>query len=196
MRSLGQFIKDTFIGGLLVVLPFGILAIIVIETAKLLLPVVEPVVDELPKGILLPKASLAALLVLLFFCFILGLLARTRAGQGIGNFFERAFLHRVPGYGQLRSFTRRIGDLEEGETFAPALAEVEDALVPAFVVEGLADGYYTVFVPSAPTPGVGTIYLMAEDRVHLVDIPFLEAVRCISSWGVGSQKLLRAVRKP
>ena len=69
-------------------------------------------------------------------------------------------------------------------------------LVPAFVVEKHADGRYTVFVPSAPTPAVGAIYIIPKERVHFVDAPFLTAVKCVSSWGAGSAELLKAMRAP
>jgi uncharacterized membrane protein len=94
----------------------------------------------------------------------------------------------------VRSLTRRIGNVEESEKFAPALVQLEGTLVPAFVVEEHVDGRYTVFVPSAPTPAVGAIYIMTKERVHLVDVPFLKAVKCVSRWGVGSAELLQAMR--
>jgi len=34
----------------------------------------------------------------------------------------------------------------------PALVEIEEALVPAFIIEELEDQRVTVFVPSVPTP--------------------------------------------
>jgi len=43
---------------------------------------------------------------------------------------------------------------------APALAEIEEALVPALIVEKLEDGSYTVLVPSVPTPMDGAIYIL------------------------------------
>jgi hypothetical protein len=85
-------------------------------------------------------------------------------------------------------------NVEESEKFAPALVEIEDALVPAFVVEEHTDGRYTVFVPSAPTPAVGVVYIIARARVHIVDAPFMKTVKCISSWGVGSKDLVLAIR--
>jgi hypothetical protein len=45
-------------------------------------------------------------------------------------------------------------------SFAPALAEIEEALVPALIVEKLEDGSYTVLVPSVPTPMAGAIYIL------------------------------------
>ena len=77
----------------------------------------------------------------------------------------------------------------------PVLAEIEDALVPAFIVEELDDGRFTVFVPSIPTPLAGAVYILSRERVHLVDIPFSEAIKSISRWGSGSKNLVAAMRK-
>jgi uncharacterized membrane protein len=194
MRPLTEFIKSTLIGGLLVILPLGLVAMIVMKIVGMLKPVVAPIDASLPRGIHFPNVIASALLLLA--CFVTGLLAQTRRGQDSLSFFERTILNRIPGYSILRSFTRRIGNVEESEQFAPAFAEIEHALVPAFVVEKHADGRYTVFVPSAPTPGVGDIYILTKDRVHLVDAPFLKAVKCISRFGAGSGELLQAMRAP
>jgi uncharacterized membrane protein len=78
--------------------------------------------------------------------------------------------------------------------FAAALVELEDALVPAFIVEEHPDGRYTVFVPSVPTPAAGTVYILTPERVHLVDMPFTKAVGVISKWGAGSRDMLAAMR--
>jgi uncharacterized membrane protein len=194
MKPISEFIKSTLIGGLLVILPFGLVAILVMKIVEMLKPVATQIIEWLPSGLHFPTVIASVLLFLA--CFVPGLLAQTRTGQSAGNFFERAILNRIPGYSILRSFTRRIGNVEESEKFAPALAEIEHALVPAFVVEEHADGRYTVFVPSVPTPGVGAIYIMAKDRVHLVDVPFLKTVKCVSKFGVGSAELLQAMRAP
>ena len=71
----------------------------------------------------------------------------------------------------------------------PALAEIEEALVPAFVIEELDDGRYTVFFPSVPTPLAGAVYILERGRVHLLDIPFTQAIKAISRWGQGSKEL-------
>ena len=189
-----DFIKSTLIGGMLVILPFGLVAMVVLKIVGMLAPLAAPIVDRLPHALRHPIVIGSVLLLLL--CFVVGLLARTRAGRGAGTSFERAILNRIPGYEIVRSLTRRMGNVEETEKFAPALAEFEDALVPAFVVEKHTDGRYTVFVPSAPTPAVGAIYIIANERVHLVDLPFLKAVKCVSSWGAGSAELVKAIRAP
>jgi hypothetical protein len=75
----------------------------------------------------------------------------------------------------------------------PALVEIEDALVPALIVEKLEDGWYTILVPSAPTPMAGSIYILPPDRVHPVDIPFTTAIGVFSKWGTGAGEFVRAM---
>ena len=86
------------------------------------------------------------------------------------------------------------GDYPTTNAWKPALAEIEEALVPAFIIEEFADGRFTVFVPSAPTPVSGSIYILTPERVHPLDIPFTHAVKALSRWGSGSQELVLALR--
>jgi len=74
------------------------------------------------------------------------------------------------------------------------LAEIEEALVPAFIVEELDDGRLTVFDPSVPTALAGGVYILSPNRVHALNIPFTQAVKVISRWGSGSKDLVAAMR--
>ena len=92
-------------------------------------------------------------------------------------------MERLPGYTLMRSLSRQLTGQEEGVSFSPALVEIEEALVPAFLVEEHEDGSYTVFVPASPTPTIGLLISCREAWVHPVDIPFAKAVKCVSQWG-------------
>jgi uncharacterized membrane protein len=171
------FVKTTLIGGLLVILPIGLALLLLLKALSTALAVVGPIAAQLLVGTRF--ATPMALLLILAGCFVVGLLVRTVVGQRATRALEQRVLERVPGYTLLRSLTRRVAGEEEGQTFAVALAVIEDALVPAFIVEEHEDGRYTVFVPSVPTPAVGAVYILPRERVHLVDVPFTRAVRCI-----------------
>jgi uncharacterized membrane protein len=192
MKPPFEFVKSTLLSGVLVILPFGLAAIILLKIAEVIRPLSAPILPLIPDSLRFP--ALITLLLLLVVVLVVGLLAQTRAGRGAGSTLEDAILNRIPGYSMVRSITRRIGNIEDSEKFATALVEIEESLVPAFVVEEHADGSYTVFVPSAPTPGVGAIYIIARERVHLVDVSFMKTVKVISSWGVGAGELYQAMR--
>jgi uncharacterized membrane protein len=90
--------------------------------------------------------------------------------------------------------TRQLAGQGEESAWQPALAEIENALVPAFIVERLDDGRFTVFVPSVPTPLAGTIYILSAERVHPLNIPFTHALKAITRWGSGSKELIDAMQ--
>jgi uncharacterized membrane protein len=102
---------------------------------------------------------------------------------------ERNVLERLPAYSLLRNLGKSFTTEEDGG-FAVVLAVIEDALVPAFVIEEHPDGRCTVFVPAVPTPTVGAIYILPAERVHRTDVSFPTAVKCITRWGEGSGELL------
>jgi uncharacterized membrane protein len=108
---------------------------------------------------------------------------------------ETSLFGRLPGYSLFRSLTQRLAGKSEENVWKPALAEIEDALVPAFIVEDLDDGRFTVFVPSVPTPFAGAVYILNGDRVHPIDVPFTQAIKSVSRWGSGSKDLVAAMRK-
>ena len=73
---------------------------------------------------------------------------------------EKSLFERIPGYALFRSLTQRLaGKDDEENVWKPALVEIEEALVPAFIIEELEDGRFTVFVPSVPTPFAGAVYI-------------------------------------
>ncbi|MEI6085602.1 MAG: DUF502 domain-containing protein, partial [Verrucomicrobiota bacterium] len=136
--------------------------------------------------------DLVALGVLLAICFVTGLLVRTRPVQRLGQWLERYLLEPVPGYALLRGLTRQLAGQEGEQSFQPALVEIEDALVPAFIVEKHADGQFTVFVSSSPTPMAGAIYILPAARVHPVNVPLAQAMVSITKWGAGTGAWLAA----
>ena len=91
---------------------------------------------------------------------------------------------------------QQLAGSHQEQVWKPALAEIEEALVPAFIIEEFDDGRFTVFVPSAPTPLSGSIYILTPERVHPVDVPFTQAIQTVSRWGAGAQELVAAMRKP
>lgn len=195
MKIIAEFVKSTILGGLLVILPVVLLIIMVAKVLGMLKPVADPIAGQLPEQYRYPM--IVGVLLVVVLCFGAGLLAATRVGRTVGGLIEASMLNRIPGYSTVRSLTRRVvNEEEDSRKFAPCFAEIEDALVPAFIIEELDDGGYTIFVPSAPTPAAGTIYVLTRDRVHLVDAPFMDVIKSVSKFGVGTAELLRSMHPP
>ena len=63
------------------------------------------------------------------------------------------------------------------------------------VIEEHDDGRFTIFVPSVPTPFAGAVYVLGPERVHIIDVPFTQAIKTITQWGSGSRELVAAMPK-
>jgi len=140
-------------------------------------------------------ALTAELAVVVLGCFLAGLPAKTPIGRRIGRAVEARLFEKVPGYNLLRSLTRTAMGEEEDVRYKVALVEIEGGLVPSFIIEEHNDGHCTVFVPAVPTPTSGSIYIFPREMVHLVDVPFAKALRCMTKLGAGSGDLLQAMRR-
>jgi uncharacterized membrane protein len=126
----------------------------------------------------------------LIVCFVVGVAVRTSMGRSIRGRMEASVLGKIPGYSTIRGLTQRIAGETGDSVWKPALAEIEDALVPAFIIEEHDDDRYTIFVPSVPTPFAGAVYILVRSRVHPIDVPFKQALQAISKWGSGSKELV------
>jgi uncharacterized membrane protein len=187
-----DYVVNAVVSGLLIVVPVYLAALLLLKAMQSLAALVQPIAQLVPKSI--PAEHLLSLLVLLILCFLVGVVDRTLAGRAIRRQLEASLFQRIPGYALFQSLTQQLAGESQGNAWKPALVEIEDALVPAFVIEELEDGRFTLFVPSAPTPLAGAIYIIDRERVHLVDVPFTQAARVVSQWGFGAKALVAAMR--
>lgn len=191
MRALLEFVKTTLLGGLLVLLPAYVAILLLLKAAQGVVTLLAPITSGLSGS----HRTLMAFAIVLGVSFLTGLAIRTRVGRRVSDLVEHRVLDRIPGYGLMRAVSRRLGGEDDGAAlFTVALVELEEALVPGFVVEEHADGRVTVFVPSVPTPAAGALYILTPERVHRVDVPLPTALGCITRWGTGSGALLAAMR--
>jgi uncharacterized membrane protein len=191
MQQASGFIVKALLAGAIVVVPIYLAVLLLLKLAGSLLSVVRPIAALLPDS--LPAENALSILLVLIVCFLVGVVVRTSIGHAMWQGIERTLFQRIPGYALLKSLSLRVADDGEGSSWKPALVEIEEALVPGFIIEELDDGQFTVFVPSVPTPLAGAVYILARERVHPLDVPFTHVLRTISKWGSGSQDLVAAM---
>jgi uncharacterized membrane protein len=191
VKRLSEFFLSTLGLGALAVAPIYIASLLLIKLMKSLAAIARPLAKLLPKW--LPAEQILSLLLVFLGCFLIGLIVHTKRGRATWERMEIALLRRIPGYTVIRSLTQQLAGKTEGNAWKPALAEIEEALVPAFIIEEHEDGRFTVFVPSVPTPFAGAVYILTPDRVHPLDVPFRRALKVVSQWGSGSKDLVAAM---
>lgn len=133
MKALAEFFKTTLIGGVLVILPIYVAILLLAKMAAGMLALLAPLTAGIPAGV--GFRQVVAILLLVIACFVVGLIVRTGPGLKAKNACERAVLERLPAYAFLRGLARQITGHGDEHTMEPCLAEIEEALVPAFIVE-------------------------------------------------------------
>jgi uncharacterized membrane protein len=197
MKSVITFVKTTLIGGVLFLVPLVATIVILSKAMRYVAQILLPVEHMLPRRTIvgLAVADVLAIVCLLAIGFFSGLVAQTGLGKRFSRHIEELILGKIPGYTLLRGI---IGDPENiggNHELKVALARIDDAWLFPFIVEELPDGMLAVFVPSAPTPTAGNVYMMTEQQVRRLDVPVAAATKCIMQLGVGAGKLLNPTQK-
>jgi uncharacterized membrane protein len=197
MEKIKSFLRTTFFGGFLVVLPVIVLVFVLNWLYDFLTDKIGPVTKLIIQTARLNEviASISAVVVILLIFFIVGLIVQTKFGKYVFEFFEKRILKRVPLY---RIIKETIVQLFGGEKLLfryVALVKPfgNDTMVTAFVTDDSSAEYITVFIPSAPAPTGGYIYHIKKEYVIKVDYPVEQAMRTILSLGAGSKELLKRI---
>jgi uncharacterized membrane protein len=193
MKQALVFTTRALFAGLLIVVPIYLAILLLLQSMKSVAGLVRPIALLLPEWV--PAETALSLLLVLVVCFLIGVAVRTRVGQAARHKIERTFFERIPGYALLRSLTQQMAGKSRENVWKPALLDGDEGLMLVFIIEEFADGRYTVFVPSIPTPLAGAVYVVERKRVHPLDVPFTDALRMVSKWGSGARDLVAAMER-
>lgn len=195
MKNSVNFVRTTLVGGVLFLMPIVVVVFIGGKALELAHKLVDPVSRRIPfeSVIGLETPVVMAIAVLVLFCFLAGLFAQTRLAQRIVNALETRVLEHVPGYEFIRAMGERMLGVESKLTYETVLARIEDAWQFGFLVEKLENGEVAVFIPGAPNPYSGSVYLMTPDRVRMAGISSGAAMKCLKRLGAGSKESLRGL---
>jgi uncharacterized membrane protein len=188
-----EFLKTTLLGGLLVLLPVLLLYLLLAEMLPLIIALATPIADLFPKGTFdrINFPVLIALILLVGASFVIGLVMRSAAGRSMGGWIEQNALGRLPAYSALKGLTKGFVGAEEGEAFRPALLSSSDGERElAYVIEDHGDGQLTLLLPWSPTAFAGSVKIVRQERVELVDTNLGEFTKVLGHWGVGVKDLL------
>ena len=193
MKGAANFVKTTAIGGFFVVLPVAIILFLVGKVLAVLAMAVAPLLEGMTLQQIggIGMATILSIFLLFLLCFVTGLLIRTHLGRAAGGWMEARLLKKLPGYRMIKNLTGRFKGVE-GTEFAPALVDLYggDTRSLAVITEELDDGRYSVFVPVAPTPTIGQIYILPPERVLKIQAPLGTVMNCFMQWGTESNKFL------
>lgn len=196
LRRLKAFIRTSLLGGVTVILPIAILAVVFNWIFRFVTGFIKPlttlIVNYAPIPIRELIAQGIAVAVILVSCFLIGVLVRTGFGRWIHEVFEDRILKIAPGYQLIKETILQLLDTKRGAFSKMALVDLfnNGVLAPAFIMDQTAGGMIAVYIPTVPTPTGGFVYYAPKHLVYPLNISTEEAMRVIISCGAGSCKLL------
>jgi len=192
--------KDSLVAkalrGFFILLPFLIAYLMLGQLVDGLLALTQPIIDVMP-GILLKTEGaqrVAAFGALIVICILVAQFSHTRLARRFGSWFEEAVMGKFPPYSVLKSLSGRLSGRDE-ENLQPALLKTDaDARMLVAIVEKLPDGHVTIFMPMAPTPGLGVLQIVHASRLEPLKCSMSDALGWTLNWGVGTQDLLKGIK--
>lgn len=198
MDRMKNFVKTSLIGGIAVILPVTILFLIFRWIFNFIIKIIQPLTNLLVARSNLQEiiAVIVVLCIILFACFSVGVIVRTRIGRFVHEHLDMRLSKVVPGYGAIKSTVGQFFDRKSTPLYSVALVRGFDgeSLMTAFITDEHPDGSYTVFVPCGPNPTTGYILHMKKEHVHPVPVSAEVALRSVISCGAGSKPILDAFR--
>ena len=193
MNYILKSIKTTFLGGIFFLVPLIVSILLFQKGNTIIQKITAPVVHNFPKTQVLGIASqeLLTLCIVIFFCFLIGLLARTLYAKQLIQKLEDSILGFVPGYSFMKNMNENILGLESNEDLKVVLVPTDAGFQFAFLIEEINENKFTVFVPDAPNPWSGSICFVEKKDIKEIDISQKEALACIRKLGYGSKELLK-----
>lgn len=196
MQRFNTFIKQSIIGGLLIISPVVILFFALRWAFYKVSELIQPLAEPLARNVNAPGIVIDMLVILLILtgCFIVGNIATTGTGRWLHDKFDQVMARLAPGYNLVRDILHQIfgdtkdsafkkGDVARAKLFGPDIPTE----VTGIVTSTHSSGWYTVFVPTGPNPTSGMIYHLPPEQVELLHhIKVEEALRTIIACGAGS----------
>ena len=193
MKSIFKIIKATFLGGILFLAPLVVLLIILEKGYHIIQKVTLPLVSNLPRVHVLGLAlqELFGILLIIIFCFIAGVLAKTTLAQKLILKIENSILSFIPGYSFMKGINENIMGIESNKDLKVILVPTDAGWQFAFLIEQIDENNFTVFVPDAPNPWSGSVVFVEKKDIREVGISQKEALACIRKLGYCSKELLK-----
>lgn len=192
MKSIGRFLKDTTLAGLLILLPVVVVIGVFTELAVWLREHAQSYLENLTgdksEGVYFPM--LIVVVILLGVSFLLGLMKHTQAGDRFGSWIERT-LANLPGYAAVRALLGGLTEGEEDGTVKPVLLTLgEGARCFAYITENHGNGLLSVFIPDSPNPSSGSVQVVRADLIEPLNVHIADLSLALQQWGVGAAKVL------
>lgn len=195
--NLGSFVRKSLVGGLVVLLPLAVLAVVFKWVYGVATQFTSPIAKILISRFEWSSftADLLGVVALLVFCFITGNFVTTRLGGLLWSWTENRVMSRLPGYRPIREIIAQLLGTGENSVFGRGevvrvwvYGRAVDVSVMGIVTGKHEDGRVSIFMPTGPNPTTGFIYFADEALVtYHPEIKVEQFMKLVVACGAGTQ---------
>lgn len=184
--------KATLVGGAVFLIP-GFLAFFVLSKVFGMLRTLAATlgprlgITSQVGGVLL---DLAAIAVIVFACFLAGLIARRATAQRMRTKLDQVLLESFPGYAFVKGIAENMQQSEDiASSFVPVLVRFDDNSQMAFETYRTPNGLVALYLPGAPNPWSGSVVFVTAEQVQKLPISITQALKINRALGRGAELL-------
>ena len=195
MGRVKRFFFTTLIGGVVVLLPISILVFLIRFGINFIGGILRPITSVIRGNSHMSQQLLdfIAFIVIILFCFLVGLIIRTQYGKTTFTFVETKYLSRIPFYVTIKDIVGQFTNSSKTPFKQVVMADVfnNGTRMTGFITDEHENGKYTIFVPTAPNPTNGYVFHVNRDQLVFLENDTQEAMRTVIGMGAGSRNLSR-----
>jgi uncharacterized membrane protein len=197
MKRMAQFVLTTILGGVFFLAPIVVLIVILAKafgyakTGLHAIVVHIPAASDLSVGV----ATALSITMVALVCLLAGLVANTLIAQRLVNALESSVLSKIPAYEYLKQESASAFGVAEIGELPVVFVPVEGGWQLGVQTEALSNGLVSIFVPGAPNPHSGSIFLFSMDNVRPAGIK-LPAGSTVSGDAARAHPLSAPVGRP
>ncbi len=193
MKNITSFIKTTLIGGFFFVVPIVLIFFIIDKALIFFRKLVTPISDLIPLDTIggIALSRIIALFILLLVCFMAGLFTKTTKASQFIKLIEDKILSKIPGYSLLKGMSESAVGLESEYLKEVVLVNIEEVWQIGFLMDKIDEELSAVFIPGAPNPMSGDVVFVKKERLKILDIPELSAMKIYKKLGLDAREILQ-----
>ena len=187
MKKSIHMLRMTIVGGVLFLAPFVLLIMILGKAHQFIKVVIIPLAERIPmaSAIGLESPRGLAAVILLFMCFLAGLFSKTSPAKKLVRWLETALLSNLPGYSFMKNLGEEVAGTSSTQGYEVVLVRFDDAWQIGFLVERIPGARVVVYIPDAPRPWTGGVFIFDEGRIEPLGASSFATVRCLQNLGKG-----------
>lgn len=190
MNGLVSMLKTVLMGGLVFLLPVGLIIVALDKVYVTFAPLGVTLHAALfPSSVSVVGPAAFAIFVLILMAFLAGAFVKTNQGVRFSRWLEKATLGRVPLYAYLRPALDDLTSSASSAESAPKAAIVEvrsdDSSTLGVLIEITADRRAVIFFPDAPSAISGSVAIVALDNVFPTTMSRAEFFVALRGFGAG-----------